>query len=230
MRSLVETIEMLKAYLKQADRLEKDRLDTLADPTLPAAFKDERDVDIKKQIGDYTTRIDRLLRELTHFPPFHDRHGAMLREFHKVAPYDTSVFIMTKFPDADSDDPRDAQLAKIIETVRDAIAACGHSPRIASEANYHNHLWDNVELHLLGCSRGVAIVEDKHSPELNPNVAMEWGWMVGMGRRVLYLVEKDFKRARADWGGLIKEEFSWDDPGEAIRRAVHKFLGCQLAH
>jgi hypothetical protein len=91
-------------------------------------------------------------------------------------------------------------------------------------------LWDNVELHLLGCSRGVAIVEDKYTKELNPNVAMEWGWMVGMGRRVLYLVEKSFKHARADWGGLIKEEFDWEKPADDIKQAVHKFLGCAEQH
>jgi hypothetical protein len=34
---------------------------------------------------------------------------------------------------------------------------------------------------------------------------MEWGWMRGMGRDVLYLVEKDFKKQRADRGGLIDQ-------------------------
>ena len=52
--------------------------------------------------------------------------------------------------------------------------------------------------------RGIAIVEDKYLPELNPNVAMEWGWMRGMGRNVLYLVEKDFKKQRAEFQDLLR--------------------------
>jgi hypothetical protein len=61
-------------------------------------------------------------------------------------------------------------------------------------------------------------------PELNPNVAMEWGWMRGMGRDVLYLVEQDFKRQRADWGGLIECAFDWANPGPDIKAGVKAWL------
>ena len=62
---------------------------------------------------------------------------------------------------------------------------------------------------MLGCHRGIAIVEDKYRKELNPNVAMEWGWMRGFRRPVLFLVEASFESARADWSGLISSEFTW---------------------
>jgi hypothetical protein len=80
---------------------------------------------------------------------------------------------------------------------------------------------------LLGCKRGIAIVEDKYLPELNPNVAMEWGWMRGMGRNVLYLVEKEFKRQRADWGGLIEAPFDWANPKLGIEKGVRDWLKAQ---
>lgn len=75
--------------------------------------------------------------------------------------------------------PVDVQLEAVIQAVRDAVEGCGYIPRIARDNQYHPILWDNVELYLLGCRRGIAIVEDKYLPELNPNVAMEWGWMRG---------------------------------------------------
>jgi len=96
--------------------------------------------------------------------------------------------------------------------------------RIARDNEYHGLLWDNVELHLLGCKRGIAILEDKFLPELNPNVAMEWGWMRGMGRHVLYLVEKDFNSRRADWSGLIERQFEWANPVPGIKAAVEDWL------
>jgi len=108
--------------------------------------------------------------------------------------------------------------------VGEAGQKCGYIARIANEVHYHPILWDNVELYLLGCRRGIAIVEDKYLPELNPNVAMEWGWMRGMGRNVLYLVEKDFKKQRADWGGLIESPFDWTNPGSDIKAAVKAWL------
>ena len=230
MRNLDDVIESLRAYMKEADKLERDRKSVLRDTSAPKWIQEERAADLKKQIETNAERINRVLRDLTIFPPFHERHTALLKDFHQIAPFNSSVFIMTKFHDPKSQDERDVRLGEIIRVVQEAITRCQHSPRIASEKDYHKSLWDNVELHLLGCSRGVAIVEDKHTKELNPNVAMEWGWMVGMGRRVLYLVEKDFKHGRADWGGLINEQFDWDGDGDDIRAAVHKFLGCTLQH
>lgn len=229
MRSYEEALEYLKTYLQELDELERARVNMLNGPGLPD-LKDERDIRFKEQIASTRKRLNDILEEFTLFPPRHDRHAALLKTFYQNGPYDRSVFIMTKFPDPQSQDARDVRLREVIAAVQDAVTRCQHNPRIASANNYHNSLWDNVELHLLGCSRGVAIVEDKHSPELNPNVAMEWGWMVGMGRRVLYLVEKDFQHARADWGGLINEQFDWDGDLKEIAQAVHKFLGCALQH
>jgi hypothetical protein len=85
-------------------------------------------------------------------------------------------------------------------------------------------LWDNVVLHMLGSKRGIAIVEDKYHDEFNPNVAKEWGWMRGMRRDVLYLVEREFENARADTGGYISKGFSWDDPEADIEREVAAWL------
>ena len=120
--------------------------------------------------------------------------------------------------------PVDVQLEAVIQAVRDAVEGCGYIPRIARDNQYHPILWDNVELYLLGCRRGIAIVEDKYLPELNPNVAMEWGWMRGMGRNVLYLVEKDFQKQRADWGGLIESPFDWVNPEPDIKTGVETWL------
>ena len=89
---------------------------------------------------------------------------------------------------------------------------------------YHQGLWDNVELHLLGCKQGIAIVEDRYLDELNPNVTMEWGWMRGMGKSVLFLIEDGFTNSRADVGGLIEEAFSWRNPGARTPSIVRTWL------
>jgi hypothetical protein len=75
---------------------------------------------------------------------------------------------------------------------------------------------------LFCCGRGVAIVEDKYQAEFNPNVAMEWGWMRGLGKNVLYLIEKDFRHLRADTSGLIFENFAWDYPRQGIEAGIKK--------
>jgi hypothetical protein len=213
----------LRMDILKLAQLERDRLDLLNSPLHPA-MKDERDQDFKNDIERQRKRLIKLLREVVDFPPHHLRHEPLLAQFHGVATFDKSVFVMTKFPDPMKPAPLDAQLAAVIEAVRDAVQNCGCVPRIASDGQYHPILWDNVELYLLGCRRGIAIVEDKYLPELNPNVAMEWGWMRGMGRNVLYLVEKDFKKQRADWGGLIEWPFDWTNPGPDIEAGVKAWL------
>jgi hypothetical protein len=204
-------------------QLERERLELLNQPLNPA-MKDERDQELKSDIERQRKRLAKLLRDVVEFPPHHLRHGQHLNQFHAPAPFDKSVFVMTKFPDPKNPTPADAQLAAVIQAVRDAVQKRGFVARVATDTSYHALLWDNVELYLLGCQRGIAIVEDKYLPELNPNVAMEWGWMRGMGRNVLYLVEKDFKKKRADWAGLIERNFDWTQPGPDVQAAVDDWL------
>lgn len=218
-----DALAALRLDVLKLTQLERDRLDLLNSPLNPA-MKDERDIELKGDIERQRQRLVRVLREVVEFPPHHTRHGQLLAQFHGVATFEKSVFVMTKFPDPKKPAIVDAQLGAVIQAVRDAVQGCGYVARLANDTEYHNMLWDNVELYLLGCRRGIAIVEDKYLPELNPNVAMEWGWMRGMGRNVLYLVEKEFKKQRADWGGLIERSFEWANPEPDVKAAVEAWL------
>ena len=68
-------------------------------------------------------------------------------------------------------------------------------------------------------------VEERYRPELNPNVAMEWGWMRAMGKRVLFLREKGFTHGRADLVGLRAWNFDWDDPEPGVLTALEEWIG-----
>jgi len=223
MIDLDEALAALRVDILRIAKLENDRLELLNSPLNPA-MKDERDSDLKSDIERQRKRMASVMQNVVEFPPQHTRHNAVLNQFHQVAPYEKSVFVMTKFPNQQLPTAADQQLADVIQAVRDAVQGCGYVARVASDTQYHNILWDNVELYLLGCVRGIAIVEDKYLPELNPNVAMEWGWMRGMGRNVLYLVEKDFNKQRADWGGLIEHQFDWANPAPDIKNGVEAWL------
>lgn len=215
----------LREDFKLLFQRERER-QALLDAPLHPAMKDERDQYLKADIERQRQYLLRGLRTVVDFPPQHGRHALQLPDFHAAAPFGRSVFVMTKFPDPVADRPEDRQLRAVIQAVREAVRdqGQGHVARLASDRQFHPGLWDNVELYLLGCARGIAIVEDRYRPELNPNVAMEWGWMRGMGRQVLYLVEQGFDHARADWGSLIEARFDWDDPAPGIRAAVQAWL------
>jgi hypothetical protein len=179
---------------------------------------------LQEDIRSSRRKLVTVLEILDRYPPRHHlRHFERLPLFHQTAAYEKSVFIMTKFPDPA--DPKGAQLQAVIDAVQEEVKQRGFTPRLAQGQPYYRWLFDNVEIYLLGCARGVAIVEDQYLPELNPNVALEWGWMTGMGRQVLFLREKAFQHARADWAGLLSAEFEWKDPRPGVSAAMATFLG-----
>ena len=221
-----DVVEAILSDARRLDGLERDRIELLHSP-LPTVMKEERDRILKADIDRQRQLLSEVLRDFVEFPPHHVRHGLLLPNFHGAATFEKSVFIMTKFPDPKKKKKptaADAKLEAVIAIVRDTVVKCGYVPRLASDSRYHPILWDNVELCLLGSKRGIAIVENRVLKELNPNVAMEWGWMRGMGRSVLYLVESKFDQERADWGGLIESPFDWDDPAPGITAGVTDWL------
>ena len=68
-------------------------------------------------------------------------------------------------------------------------------------------LWDNLCVYMLGAS-GIAVLEDRSGEELNPNVALEYGFMRALGRDAILVKERSFKHIRADLVGMIPKEFS----------------------
>ncbi len=223
MRDTDEVLADICAKRAEHRKLIEQR-DSLSSSTQNLALRDELTKTLQKYIDVAKAELKAAVSELVRWPPHKSEHFDKLAQFFGQYPHETSVFIMTKYPDNPPKTPLDAQLKKVIDTVSAAVTACGHTPHLATEKKYHPELFRNVELYMLACRRAIAIVEDKHTQELNPNVTMEWGWLRCTEREVLYLVEKDFDKDRADIGGLIKDEFDWDDPEPGIMAAVQAFL------
>ncbi len=222
MPAIQPTVTQLEQFFRLIQTAQTQLAELRRETYLDDDMFEQQKADLEKQIRDYRDRVAYVLSLLCRYPPQHDRHFRKLPEFHREGKFEHSVFIMTKFPDGDTAESR--QLATVIDCVKAVVAERGYVPRIALGANYFRWLFDNVELFLLGCERGIAIVEDKYLPELNPNVALEWGWMVGMGREVLFLREQSFTHARADWSGLINATFEWTNPGPGVTAALADFL------
>jgi hypothetical protein len=214
-RSAIEEKEKRNRLEELEDILEKD--------PLYSEFVEQQIQRVKVEIAACRQEMEVVTELLLRVPPWHDRHRSALQTFYGNGKYQTSVFVMTKFPEGNQDS--DLKLKAVIDLVCAGLTAGGLHPRIANGAKYHSWLWDEVEIHLLGCASGVAIIEDKYRPELNPNVAMEWGWMKAMGKRVLYLQEEQFAHGRADLNGLRSWSFNWENPEPGITEALREWCG-----
>jgi hypothetical protein len=225
MPTLQDTINELDVYfsLIQGEIAKKERVPR-------QAFRDESKYEkvvraIDENIKAHRLEIERSLQLYDREPERHYlRHGQKLAKLHEGGSYDESVFIMTKFPPKDAQDEPAKKLQSVIDAVVNEVREHHYKPRIAYEQDLQDWIWDNVELFLFGCARGIAIIEGQYLPELNPNVAMEWGWMKAMGKPVLFLMEKSFKYIRADWSGLDPKIFEWDKPTAGIQEALEKWL------
>jgi hypothetical protein len=208
------------AFGEESERLARRR--ALFAGNAPAAVDERIDL-MDRGIREIQDLIKGYLEQLISYPPHHERHAIKRAAFReRIGERQRTVFVMTKYPE--SDGLADQELLRVIKTVTDAVRDCGFAACIAATNRFVPDLWENVELHLLESGRGIAVVEDIYRPELNPNVAFEWGWMRGMGKDVLYLGEQTFKHQRADWGGLIVDRFSWKEPEKTIPDAIRKWL------
>jgi hypothetical protein len=205
-----------------------DQRDTMLNSTQNLALRDEAAKMLQKYIDSAKAEMRAAVGVLIQWPPHKLEHFDKLDVFFAKYPYEKSVFIMTKYPNLLPDkQPKtqlDAELLKVIDAVKTAVTDCGYAPHLASDFKYQPELFRNIEVYMLACAKAIAIVESKHTQELNPNVTMEWGWLRSTPRDVLYLVEQDFDHDRADIGGLIKDNFDWKDPGPGIKAAIASFL------
>jgi hypothetical protein len=227
MRDIDEVVGDICAKRMEYKKLIEQR-DTMLSSTQNLALRDEMAKTLQKYIDIAKAEMRAAVAVLIQWPPHKLEHFDKLDQFFASFSYEKSVFVMTKYPNLLPDkQPKtqlDAELLAVIDTVKTAVTDCGYTPHLASDFRYQPELFRNIEVYMLGCAKAIAIVESKHTQELNPNVTMEWGWLRSTPRDVLYLVEQDFDHDRADIGGLIKDNFAWKDPAPGIKTAVASFL------
>ena len=146
-----------------------------------------------------------------------------IQKFKKEHDPSKTVLVMMKF--SGGDPSKDKKLETLFNTIKLELDKYGLDTVRADEKNYSesDYIWDNVQIYLNGCNYGIAVLENLYSEEMNPNVALEYGYMLAKGKRVLLLKEKSFRNIRADILGKIWKEFEFDDH-KSIKKAIQKWM------
>jgi hypothetical protein len=132
----------------------------------------------------------------------------------KDVPFNKSVFVMMKFPDQASMDSRQTNmLTEIWDELGKILNTYGLTARRADKKAYHDQMWENICVYMLGCRYGIAVLEDRAAKELNPNVTLEYGFMKAMNRNVVLFRDINFKHDRADLTGKLAKSFEIDENG-----------------
>jgi hypothetical protein len=77
-------------------------------------------------------------------------------------------------------------------------------------------------VYMLGSRYGIAILEDRVAEELNPNVALEYGFMKSLNRQVALFRDVEFRHNRADLTGKLSKPFEIDNAGELKSESLAK--------
>jgi hypothetical protein len=112
----------------------------------------------------------------------------------------------------------------IVESIRSTLQPLGITALRADEKQYHPDLWYNILTYLVGCGFGIAVFERIEQEEFNPNVALEVGYLYGVGKPVCLLKDKTLKILHADIIGRLYCQFDPLDPRGTIPPPLRKWL------
>ena len=132
--------------------------------------------------------------------------------------YEENVFLMTRFA-------ADPALNSTLEYVKTLLESRRLRGLRADDKTYPRDriLWNNLCTYMLGCSKGIAILEDKVRPDFNPNIGIEYGFMKALNKPVLVLADKDFQRISADLSGIIRQRFDLNNP-ITVKKPIEDWL------
>ena len=144
----------------------------------------------------------------------HTRPGVGIRS---AGEDQTGVFLMVRYRKTD-----------IHREIEDAICATldeySLTPRRADWAHADNLLWGNVCRHMETSAFGIAVLEHLTAGDVSPNVCLELGYMLALGRPCLLLKERAVPEMQADLAGHLYKEFDAADVRGTVSEAVRSWL------
>jgi protein-tyrosine-phosphatase len=128
-----------------------------------------------------------------------------------------AVFMMVRYR-------KDEVYSEIERAICSTLEEYSLVPRRADWAHTDNLLWGNVCEHMETSAFGIAVLEKLAEGEVSPNVCLELGYMLALGRPCLLLKEHAVPGMQADLAGHLYKEFHADDIRRTVSGAVRSWL------
>lgn len=127
------------------------------------------------------------------------------------------AFIMMQFGHTSAHD-------KIVQGIRDTLAPHGLIALRADDKEYHSSLLPNIQTYLHGCDFGIAVFERIEQDDFNPNVSLEVGYMMAMGKDICLLKDRTLRTLPTDLIGRLYRTFDPQDPVTSIPTELTKWM------
>lgn len=114
---------------------------------------------------------------------------------------------------------------EIIMTIKSSCASHGIVALRADDKSYSDDLLPNVRTYMHSCGFGIAIFERLTSEIFNPNVSLEVGYMMALGKPTLLLKDSTLSSLPTDLVGRLYKTFDTQNPQESMPPVIEKWLG-----
>lgn len=128
-----------------------------------------------------------------------------------------TAFVMMRFTDTR------AHLA-ILEAIRETLAPHGIKALRADDKEYADDLFSSVRTYMHGCAFGIAVFERLDTEDFNPNVSLEVGYMMALGKPVCLLKDGTLKSLQTDLVGRLYKQFNTQDIAKTVPPVLTKWL------
>lgn len=147
-----------------------------------------------------------------------DELNTPLRRFKRDFPSEVKgAFLMMKFEDTP------IQL-RLIETIKQCFDEHGITLLRADSKWYADDLLTNIRTYMHGCDFGVAIFDRVKTEYFNPNVSLEIGYMMAMGKNVLLLKDSTLNSLQTDLVGKLYHEYDFQFPETTLPVVLNKWI------
>lgn len=112
----------------------------------------------------------------------------------------------------------------IVTCIKATLANHGITALRADDKEYMDDLFPNIKTYMHACDFGVAVYDRITEDDFNPNVSLEVGYMLGMGKNVLLLKDKTLKSLQTDLTGKLYKAFDTTDIDNTMPQHIVKWL------
>lgn len=112
----------------------------------------------------------------------------------------------------------------IVNGIKRVLDLYGIKAVRADEKDYHADLYPNVLTYEYGCGFGIAVFERIEQEDFNPNVSLEVGYMLALGKKVCLLKDQTLRTLHTDLVSKLYKQFDPQDPLDSIPPVLERWL------
>ncbi len=112
----------------------------------------------------------------------------------------------------------------IIDCIKETLEKHNIAALRADDKEYMDDLFPNVKVYMHACDFGIALFDRITEDDFNPNVTLEVGYMLGLGKNVLLLKDKTLTALSTDLTGRLYKQFDTTDVLNTMPEQIEKWL------